>query len=91
MRHFRLIFRPDERYGAMGGAWVQVCPDQNGPEGQDVVTHGDCSPLELEHQIAALKAELDAVLREAKAKSAAYMSAKASNEKSRRMLSRPQR
>src|SRR4051812_24593837 len=61
MDHFRLIFRTGDNYGRMGDSWIEVCLNRNGPENQPVITHGGCSPAGLEHQIAALKAELDAI------------------------------
>ena len=75
MERFRLIFSAEPKYGAMGGSWIGVCPSANGPHNELVLTH-DCSPAELERQIAELKAELDAVLRASKARSAAFVSAK---------------
>ena len=74
MARFRLIFRPDDKFGALGGAFVEVCPTDKG-DGHLVLTHG-CSPAELKSEIASLKAELDDVLKEGLAKSAAHMRAK---------------
>lgn len=78
MARFRLIFKTESKHGAMGAAWVEVCPAA-GPEGELVLTH-DCSPAELEKEIASLKAELDGVLRAAKARSDAYMHAKTAQQ-----------
>jgi hypothetical protein len=77
MDHFRLIFRTGGSHGIMGDCWIEVCLNCNGPENQPVLTHGWCSPKELECQVADLKAELDAIVREARAKSKKHLCAKA--------------
>lgn len=74
MPRFKLIFRTEIRDGAMGASWVGVRA-KAGPDGKPVLTHG-CSLGELRHEIKALKAELDDVLRAAKSSSAAYVRAK---------------